>query len=52
MLKNFRAFNLGEKFIITRTLPSGDEVIDSFYFFITYHNMKNFLDVEDLLTQR
>uniref|UniRef100_A0A914P1Z2 SSD domain-containing protein n=1 Tax=Panagrolaimus davidi TaxID=227884 RepID=A0A914P1Z2_9BILA len=52
MLKNYRSFNLPGKFIHTKILPSGDEVIDSFFFFITYHGMKNFLDVEELLNHR
>ncbi|KAE9549531.1 hypothetical protein FO519_007249 [Halicephalobus sp. NKZ332] len=52
MLRNYRAFNLDEKFIHTKKLPDGEEVIDSFYFFITYRHMEGFLDVEKLLTRR
>uniref|UniRef100_A0A7E4VLW0 SSD domain-containing protein n=1 Tax=Panagrellus redivivus TaxID=6233 RepID=A0A7E4VLW0_PANRE len=52
MLRNYRSFNLGENFITTKKLETGDEVIDSFYFVVTYHNMKNFLDVEEMLLKR
>ncbi|KAH7720807.1 Patched family protein [Aphelenchoides avenae] len=52
LLNNYREFNLDEKFIHTTRNERGEEVIDSFSWFITYHNMHSFLEVERLLERR
>lgn len=52
LLRNYREFNLDEKFVHTTRNGLGEEVIDSFSWFITYHNMHSFLDVERLLERR
>ncbi|CAD5213392.1 unnamed protein product [Bursaphelenchus xylophilus] len=52
MLKNYRMFNMDPKSIHTSKNRQGEEVIDSFSFHITYYNMSNFNDVEELLEKR
>ncbi|VDK31433.1 unnamed protein product [Gongylonema pulchrum] len=41
-----------EKFIITDRRSDGIEVISGFFWSITYHNMENFLNVQDLMERR
>ncbi|KAI1712423.1 patched family domain-containing protein [Ditylenchus destructor] len=52
LLRNYRAFKLGEKYIRTKLNDKHEEVIDSFTWHISYHNMHNFIDVEELLEVR
>ncbi|EYC11611.1 hypothetical protein Y032_0050g2005 [Ancylostoma ceylanicum] len=52
MLKTYREYGLEDKFILSKTLKDGSEVMDGFYFIISYHNMTSFLEVEDLMEQR
>ncbi|RCN25682.1 hypothetical protein ANCCAN_28603 [Ancylostoma caninum] len=52
LLKSYREYGLEDKFIITKTLKDGSEVMDGFYFIIAYHNMSTFMEVRDLNEQR
>ncbi|CAD5209684.1 unnamed protein product [Bursaphelenchus okinawaensis] len=51
VLKNYKLFSLDTKNIHT-LFKNGEQVIDAFTFHITYHNMENFNEVEELLTKR
>ncbi|KAK6738921.1 hypothetical protein RB195_020798 [Necator americanus] len=52
MLKTYREYGFEEKFITTKHLKNGTEVMDGFYFIIAYHNMSTFPEVQDLMEQR
>ncbi|CAI4232761.1 unnamed protein product [Auanema sp. JU1783] len=51
LLKNYREYGMEEKYINTKNTSRG-EVIDGFYFSMTYHNMSSFLEVEDMMYKR
>uniref|UniRef100_A0A0N4ZB75 SSD domain-containing protein n=1 Tax=Parastrongyloides trichosuri TaxID=131310 RepID=A0A0N4ZB75_PARTI len=52
IMKNFEDFRLDKKYIKTKVTSRGDEYISSFWWQISYHNMKNFMEVEELLEMR
>uniref|UniRef100_A0A1I8EVP4 SSD domain-containing protein n=1 Tax=Wuchereria bancrofti TaxID=6293 RepID=A0A1I8EVP4_WUCBA len=52
LLSTFREYEIEEKFITTEKRADGVEVISGFFWSITYHNMNNFLDVQELMQQR
>ncbi|CAI2341324.1 unnamed protein product [Caenorhabditis sp. 36 PRJEB53466] len=52
MVSNYREYGMEEKYITLANDTNGDEVIDGFFFTITYHNFSNFLQVEAFLTDR
>lgn len=52
MYNNYQIFNLDDRNILTKKTTNGSSVIDAFTWRITYHNMSDFNDVEDLLNQR
>uniref|UniRef100_F1KW37 Patched domain-containing protein 3 n=1 Tax=Ascaris suum TaxID=6253 RepID=F1KW37_ASCSU len=52
LLTYFREYGMDEKYITTIKRADGREVITGFFWSITYHNMSNFLEVEDLMEKR
>uniref|UniRef100_A0A914ZUT7 SSD domain-containing protein n=1 Tax=Parascaris univalens TaxID=6257 RepID=A0A914ZUT7_PARUN len=52
LLTYFREYGMDEKYITTIKRADGREVITGFFWSITYHNMRNFLEVEDLMEKR
>uniref|UniRef100_A0A1I7X0Q0 SSD domain-containing protein n=1 Tax=Heterorhabditis bacteriophora TaxID=37862 RepID=A0A1I7X0Q0_HETBA len=52
LLKNYREYGMEEKYITLSNTTEGVEVIDGFFFSVTYHNMTTFLQVEDLMKKR
>ncbi|KAK6104359.1 Patched family protein [Brugia pahangi] len=52
LLSTFREYEIEEKFITTEKRADGVEVISGFFWSITYRNMNNFLDVQELMQQR
>ncbi|KAI6193524.1 Patched domain-containing protein 3 [Aphelenchoides besseyi] len=52
MASNYRIFNMDQRNIYLKKNEKGEQYIDAFTWHITYHNMKNTLDVEDLLLTR
>ncbi|ULU05678.1 hypothetical protein L3Y34_017962 [Caenorhabditis briggsae] len=52
MVSNYREYGMDEKYITMANDTNGDEIIDGFFFTITYHNFSNFLQVESFLEDR
>uniref|UniRef100_A0A0K0FWX6 SSD domain-containing protein n=1 Tax=Strongyloides venezuelensis TaxID=75913 RepID=A0A0K0FWX6_STRVS len=52
VMKNYNDFKLDKKFIKTKFNEKGEEYIYNFWWQITYHKMKNFMEVEELLKLR
>ncbi|VDN01565.1 unnamed protein product [Thelazia callipaeda] len=52
LLSAFREYGMEDKFITTKRRADGTEVISGFYWIITYHNMRDFTDVAELMFLR
>ncbi|CAJ0605858.1 unnamed protein product [Cylicocyclus nassatus] len=52
LLKNYRDYGMEDRFVISKRLKDGSEVIDGFYFIIAYKNMSTFTDVKKMMDQR
>ncbi|KAK0394895.1 hypothetical protein QR680_000996 [Steinernema hermaphroditum] len=52
LLKNYKEYGLDRKFLTTRMDEQQNEVIDGFFWWITYHNMQSFLDVQKMMDKR
>ncbi|VDD92064.1 unnamed protein product [Enterobius vermicularis] len=52
LLKHFREYGLDENSITTSLKADGTEIISGFTWTIAYHNMQNFLEVQDLVELR
>ncbi|KAF1765638.1 hypothetical protein GCK72_005591 [Caenorhabditis remanei] len=52
MVSNYREYGMDEKYITMKNDTNGDEIIDGFFFTITYQNFSNFLEVESFLEDR
>uniref|UniRef100_A0A1I8ACH0 SSD domain-containing protein n=1 Tax=Steinernema glaseri TaxID=37863 RepID=A0A1I8ACH0_9BILA len=52
LFKNYKEYGLDRKFITTRKDDQQNEIIDGFFWWITYHNMHSFLDVQKMMDKR
>ncbi|CAB3404091.1 unnamed protein product [Caenorhabditis bovis] len=52
MVANYREYGMDEKYINIRNDTNGDEILDGFFFTITYASFDNFLQVEEFLDDR
>ncbi|CAB61102.1 SSD domain-containing protein [Caenorhabditis elegans] len=52
MVNNYREYGMDEKYVTMTNDTNGDEIIDGFFFTITYRNFTNFLEVESFLEDR
>ncbi|PAV87761.1 hypothetical protein WR25_03793 [Diploscapter pachys] len=52
ILENYRQSGIDEKFLLLSRNQLNQEKIIGFYFTVTYHNLKNFLEVEALMEKR
>ncbi|CAD6195562.1 unnamed protein product [Caenorhabditis auriculariae] len=51
LLTNYREYGIDDKYL-SISMKDDESFIDGFFFTITYHNLSNFLEVEDLLLVR